>query len=349
MRPLEGRVNRCKPRTRRLAALAVAGAVAVACASGIAIKRGGAADGHRFTELSVPDDARTDFVRVSPDEQTVVIATLAGHLRVPPRRLVVYDSALRPVSHAVLSPGDVAFTSDGRRIVAGEGTLTRMDLPDLREHDLASWHAVVGRIVERPDGTGWFVVGRRSEDGIVEVLDDDQLSIRRAGERSGLGWLRGAALDTRTRRLVLVLKPNYLEWFDPEQMRSTSHLELPCTSVGFDIAVADGVAFVPTEQGTLLIVDADDGSLVRTVEVGGTRVSLSLSRSGRTLAVASTELLSDNESVLARLRVFERDGRDLKLVAETERTIRYALNDMAVIEASRVVIVTGYDTFAWHY
>jgi hypothetical protein len=342
-------------RSRRLAALAAAGAVAVSCAGGIPIKDRGIAGEPRFTELSVPDDARTNRVRVSPDEQTVVITTLAGHWRVPPRRLVVYDSALRPVSHVVGSPQDLAFASDGRRIVAGEGTLTSMSLPDLRVHRLASWHAVVDSIVERRDPAEWFVVGQRGEDGIVEVLDDDALSIGRTGKfgvglkgSSGIGWLRAAALDARTGRLLLLLKPNHMEWFDPKQMQTTSRVELPCASVGFDVAVADGFAFVPTEQGSLLVVNANDGSVVRTVETGGERVDLSLSRSGRTLAVAARELLGD-KSVHVRLRVFLHEAGDLKLAAETERTLRHAPNDIAVIEGARVVIVTGDDTLAWHY
>lgn len=333
--------------TRRLAALAVIAASAVACADRFATTGGGAAGGTRFTELSVPDDARTDQVRVSPDERTVVITTLAGHWNSPPRRIVVYDASLRRVNDAVGIPDDVAFASDGRRIVAGTGTLTALSLPDLRARDLASWTADVNRIVERPGAGGWFVAARRGEDGIVEVSDDADLSIGRKG-KFGAGSLRAAALDARTGRLVLLLKPNHMEWFDTQEMRSVSRADLPCASVGFDVAVADGFAFVPTEEGTVLVVDADDGNVLRTVETGGRQVDLSLSRSGGTLAVAAREV-QGHQAVRVGLRVFARRAGDLTPVAETERTLEHAPNDIAVIEGSRVVIVTGDETLVWHY
>ena len=346
-----------RPRTwtLRLAALTVTAAFAVACADRISTTGGGAADGAGFTEISVPEDARTNQVRVSPDEQYLVITTSAGHWNKPPRRIVVYDAALRRVSDADLSPNDVAFSSDGTRIVHGEGTLTALSLPSLRFHDTAALTADVHRVVERPGASGWFVVARRGEDGIVEILDDSNLSIGRRGtfgtgvkQKGGVGWLRAATLDARTGRLVLLLKPNQMESFDPQLMRSTWRVDLPCVSVGFDVAVADGFAFVPTEQGTVLVVDAVDGTVVRTVETGGRQVALSLSRTGHTLAVVTRELQDDN-TVRVGLRVFARHGGDLTPLAATERTLRHAPNDVAVIEGSRVVILTGDETLAWHY
>lgn len=336
----------------RLAALALTAAVAVACTDWISTSGRGAAGGTRFTVLDVPDGARSNQVRVSPDEQTVVITTLAGPWGSPPRRIVVYDASLRRVGDADLRPNDVAFASDGRRIVEGEGTLTALSLPDLRTHDLASFTAHVDRIVERPGASGWFVVAWHGDDGILEVHDDPDLTTGRKGTfGEGLdrhGSLEAAALDTHTGNLVLLLEPNHMEWFDTQQMRSTSRVDLPCRSVGSDVAVADGLVFVPTEQGTVLVVDADDGTLLRTVATGGRQVGLSLSRSGQTLAVATRELQSD-KMVRVGLLVFACHGADLTLVAETARTLKHAPNDVAVIEGSRVVIVTGDETLAWHY
>jgi outer membrane protein assembly factor BamB len=212
---------------------------------------------------------------------------------------------------------------------------------------LAFSTAGVQCIVERAGASGWFAAARRGEDGIVEVLDDATLSIGRKGT-FGSGSLRAAALDAQTGRLLLLLKPNHMEWFDTQEMRTISRVDLPCESVGFSVAVADGLAFVPTEQGTVLVVDANDGRLLRTVETGGRKVKLSMSRSGGTLAVSTREVQSDKTTRVG-LRVFARQGAELTQIAETERKLRQPPNDIAVIDGSRLVILTGDETLTWHY
>lgn len=342
----------------RLAALAAVAAAIAACTNATVTTTGALDPGMRVSQLSVPGGARSNHVRVSPDEQTLVIST-AGHGREPPR-LVVYNAELQRAADADLVTHDIAFASDGRRIIVGVGTLTTLSLPDLRTasgppstgiqptaHMMAFATAGVQEIIERPDASGWFAAARRGEDGIVEIRDDATLSIGRRG-KFGDGSLRAAALDVRTGRLVLLLKPNFLELFDTREMRSTRRVELPCTSVGFAVAVADGVAFVPTEQGTVMVADVSDGKLLNSVEVGGRQVTLAMSRSGATLAVATRDL-QDDGSTRVGLHVFARRGGDLTPIAATECRLKHPPNDIEVIEGSRVVILACDETLAWHY
>jgi len=326
-----------------------------------------ASEGADVTRLSVPGgwvgDCQTNDAWIAPGEKYVIIATAGGRPGFP--RVAVFDGELHLLKSREGWPGDIALADDGQRVLSVNLldlqclSLPHLDVestystrgPDFHSPESGPLLLNVRRLLSRGAGKGWLAVNFSGRDGVLEVLDDGALTPGRTGT-FGPGHLTAAGIDRATGRVALLLAPNVLELFDPQEMRTVSRTDLPCKEVRHDLPVADGLAFVPTGEGEILIVDLSGPTVVSRIPVGGQDASVALSDSGQYLAAATrteARIVSGHGRSTYSVTVFRRSGAALTKLAEVQVELLGALSDVAILERSRTVLLLGHETLAWRW
>lgn len=252
----------------------------IAAADGSSVRLWDAATGQLVRELSAGDNSRVSSVAFSPTDSRLLAVGHGGQADVShvalwdidagmevgrlPGATDLPDFSVTDVSGWV---GALAFSPDGKRLVAGFGAPNRLDLPN-SPHPLKVWEVATRRLIRRLNGhTGYCV----------------SLDFSRDGKQLASGSFDGTAIiwSTETWKATQTLRNP-----DPGSFSSQAR------------GMVDEVAFSPdgknlamaSREGNLLLWDVATGQLLETLKGHSSAVSaVVFSPDGRTLASGSSD------------------------------------------------------------